>query len=325
MSIPLLSIIVPVYNVEAYIVECLESILSQTFSNYEVILSDDGSTDNSGKICDEYAAKDPRFKVIHKTNGGVSSARNAALDICSGKYLTMLDPDDSIAADTYENVTYLEHHPETDILQFPYINCYPDGHQEILRPQSMLITGKEQILLHWWEGNLLHFANLNKIFRRHIFDDLRYREGHTSEDTYLMADFAERARQIFISEKGSYFYKIRNNSLTSSYDFEKHMDLFDAHLHNYKALLHHPALQEIRVKAFIRLYRRLITAHLSDPTREIRSQLKEVKQYMPSWKDIRANTSLGPSWWMSLVKITGPAFFMRFFCFYLKIRKRGNS
>ena len=204
MNTPLLSIIIPVYNVSPYIGECLDSLQAQTFRDFEALLVDDGSTDGSGLICDRYAAADSRFKVIRKTNGGVSSARNAALDKCTGKYLTMLDPDDSVSPDTYENVRYLEAHPDIDILQFPYINCYENGRQEKLEVRPQLIEGKDRILLNWWEGNILHFANLNKIFRRTVFEGLRYREGHVSEDTYLVADFVERVNRVCISGQGRY-------------------------------------------------------------------------------------------------------------------------
>lgn len=97
-----ISIIVPVYKVEPYLRKCLDSILAQTFTNFEVILVDDGSPDNSGKICDEYAIKDSRVRVIHKENGGLSSARNAGIDIAQGKYLGFVDSDDYIAEDMYE-------------------------------------------------------------------------------------------------------------------------------------------------------------------------------------------------------------------------------
>ena len=97
-----LSIIIPVYNVEQYINQCIESILIQTYHDYEIILIDDGSTDSSGEICDTYAQKDSRVKVVHKINGGVSSARNIGLQMIKGKYLTFIDPDDFINIDTYE-------------------------------------------------------------------------------------------------------------------------------------------------------------------------------------------------------------------------------
>lgn len=322
MNRPLLSIITPVYNVEPYITECLESILAQNFRNFEVLLVNDGSTDNSGKICDEYAVRDPRFKVIHKPNGGVSSARNAALEISKGKYLTMLDPDDSVAPDTYENVLYLEQHPEIDILQFPYVNCHEDGQIEKLLIKSQTIRGKENILANWWEGNVLHFANLNKIFRAEIFHNLRYREGHLSEDTYLIADFVEKARQVFISEQGQYFYKIRNNSLSASYNFNKHIDLYEAHFRTYKVLYQYASLKPARVKAFNRLFRRLIAAQISTPEANITSYLNELKSYIPTWTDLRTNTEKSLNPWISCAKITGLNTFVKAFCRYLSIKKQ---
>lgn len=97
-----ISIIVPVYKVEPYLRKCVDSILAQTFTDFEVILVDDGSPDNSGKICDEYASKDSRVRVIHKKNGGLSSARNAGIDVARGKYLGFVDSDDYIEKDMYE-------------------------------------------------------------------------------------------------------------------------------------------------------------------------------------------------------------------------------
>ena len=98
----LISVIVPIYNVEDYLCRCVDSILTQTYKNIEVILVNDGSTDNCGKICDEYALKDKRVKVIHKKNGGIADARNAGLDICCGDYIGFVDSDDYIAEDIYE-------------------------------------------------------------------------------------------------------------------------------------------------------------------------------------------------------------------------------
>ncbi len=97
-----ISIIVPVYKVEKYLKKCVDSILAQTFSDFELILVDDGSPDNSGRICDDYAKKDARVRVVHKQNGGLSSARNAGIEVAKGKYLGFVDSDDYIAEDMYE-------------------------------------------------------------------------------------------------------------------------------------------------------------------------------------------------------------------------------
>lgn len=125
---PILSIIVPVYKVEQYIGACIESILKQTLTDWELILVDDGSPDRSGAICDEYAARDCRIQVLHKENEGVSAARNAALDIASGKYVTFVDSDDEIGSSTTyeENVAILEENSEVDIVQYPHVQI-PDN------------------------------------------------------------------------------------------------------------------------------------------------------------------------------------------------------
>ncbi|HEY8803664.1 MAG TPA: glycosyltransferase, partial [Clostridium sp.] len=104
MQNPLISIIVPIYKVEVYIRNCVDSILNQTYKNLEIILVDDGSPDNCGNICEEYSSKDKRIKVIHKKNGGLSSARNAGLDIASGEYIGFIDSDDWIEGDMYESL-----------------------------------------------------------------------------------------------------------------------------------------------------------------------------------------------------------------------------
>lgn len=317
MNNPLLSIIIPVYNVEQYIEESLNSLLAQSFTNFEAILVDDGSTDNSGDICDRYAKKDKRFKVIHKSNGGVSSARNVALEICKGKYITMLDPDDSIATDSYDNIYYMEQHPDIDILQYPYVYCDEGGKQEVLLLKSKVIIGKEAIALHWWEGNILHFANLNKIFKHSIFEKLRYREGHLSEDTFLIPDFIYQADKIYISEIGRYYYKIRKGSLSSSYDFNKHIDLYEANLRIYKILITFPSSKPIRVKAFIRIIRRLISAQNSDPHAKIDSYLNELRIYVPSLTDIIANKDYKLTIWILLIKTLTISTFTKLYCSYL--------
>ena len=142
---PLLSIIVPVYNVEAYLDRCVKSVLFQLYRDIEVILIDDGSTDESSSLCDKWAQEDFRVIAIHKENGGVSSARNAGLEVAKGEFLTFVDPDDFIALDTYaSNMAYLLEHHDVDILQYPYCNYFDaDDIRDYHKPSSaLLITPK---------------------------------------------------------------------------------------------------------------------------------------------------------------------------------------
>ena len=142
----MLSVIIPVYNVEKYLRKCVDSILLQDFANMEVILVDDGSPDNSGAICDEYAEKDARVKVIHKENGGVSSARNTGLDVAQGKYIAFVDSDDYLLPNSFQpNVEYMENHPDIDLLQFPisyderveYVKRYKQQKEEKVLQETM--------------------------------------------------------------------------------------------------------------------------------------------------------------------------------------------
>ena len=184
----LLSIITPVYNVESYLDRCLQSILSQSFCDFELILIDDGSTDKSASICVEWAAKDDRVLVIHQTNRGVSAARNAGLEVIKGKYLTFVDPDDFIAPDTYSaNMDYLINHQDVDILQYPYCDFVNDN--EIIKyhkPSSILLTDAEQVFRNWWSGSPLEYVIWNKIYKRYLWEGVRFNVGHISEDTCLV-------------------------------------------------------------------------------------------------------------------------------------------
>ena len=127
LCMPAITIIVPIYNTACYISHCVDSILSQTFPDFELILVDDGSPDNCPAICDEYAAKDPRVIVIHKENGGVSSARNAGLDIAKGEYITFVDSDDWLHPDFLHHGISLCRQQELDIYCSGFARVFPDG------------------------------------------------------------------------------------------------------------------------------------------------------------------------------------------------------
>ncbi len=167
MTTPAISVIVPVYNVEKYLPKCIDSILAQTFTDFEVILVDDGSSDRCGDICDEYAIKDSRVRVIHKDNGGVSSARQCGLDSAVGEYVIHCDPDDWIEPQMYEQMHAKAVETNADIVVTDYINEYPT-HSEIIG-QSCPNDNVECIRLMLAEE--LHGSTWNKLVRRSVFVD----------------------------------------------------------------------------------------------------------------------------------------------------------
>lgn len=321
---PLLSIITPVYNVEQYLDRCVLSILSQSYQEMELVLVDDGSTDGSAAKCDSWALKDNRIIVLHKENGGVSSARNAGLERVNGEYITFVDPDDFLQPDTYQpNMNYLIHHPEVDILQFPYCHYFSDHEiSNYHNPATMLLSGTGQIFRNWWSGSPLEYVVWNKIYKRQLWSALRFSVGHTSEDTILVPKFVSQAKYVYLSEQGLYYYRrSRKDSYTYVYDFGKHMDLFYAHAAIYECFSMYPDMVTEKVQAFTRLFRRLIIARQADAIADISTQLEMIRHNDPSWREILSSHDT-EKLWLSMAKLLGMKTFIKAFCAYLRIRQR---
>lgn len=319
-----LSIIIPVYNVEQYINQCIQSILSQKYQDYEIILIDDGSTDSSGEICDSYAQKDNRIKTIHKMNGGVSSARNMGLQMIKGKYLTFIDPDDFIDADTYaENMNIMTNNNKIDILQYPFCKYYNTEHLETPTFNSRYIIGTEAIFSNWWSGNPIHYSIWNKIFKKEIFYRTTFLEGHVSEDTRLLVDLYKKAKIVYLSNKGLYYYRTREFSLTSDYTSDKHLDLFYAHLSIYTELIKFSSLVPQRSPAFERMFRRLIQAQQSNATANLTKELQQLNDLFPSWKDI-FKSQKSDKLWLSTAKILGANYFIKLYLRYLRLKDQNK-
>lgn len=223
-SLPKLSIIAAIYNVESYLRRCIESILSQSFTDFELILVDDGSPDSCGQICDEYAAKDSRIKVIHQQNGGQSVARNSGLDISKGKYITFVDPDDCIVdQNTYsDNIRKMEDDSSIDMLVYPYIfpYCENGGNGKRFLGPTGYISDKESLLASFISTvqPRINHAVWNKIFRREIFGSFRFPEGKIFEDTYIVPDLINLSNNVYCSECGGYGYRVVPNSTMTSKD-----------------------------------------------------------------------------------------------------------
>lgn len=320
MKDPLLSIISPVFNVKSFLDRCIQSVLTQSYKNIELLLIDDGSTDGSSSLCDQWAEKDSRIIVIHKKNGGVSSARNAGLEIFKGDYLTFIDPDDFIEAGTYGlNMSYLQEHQEIDILQYPYCHYVNDNNiSNYHKPSSILLIGAEQIFKNWWSGSPLEYVIWNKIYKRQLWSDVRFNIGHISEDTCLVPRFVNKTKSVYISEQGMYYYqRERMDSYTFKYSFDKHMDLFYAHAAIYECFKLFPAMKTEKVLAFTRLYRRLITALQTEPSADIKTSQELIKKNFPSWVEIILSHRTEKVWLIA-AKIFGPQKFIKLFLRYLK-------
>lgn len=219
----LVSVIVPIYKVEDYLDECVKSIVDQTYKNIEIILVDDGSPDHCPQKCDEWAKKDLRIRVVHKQNGGLSSARNAGLDVAKGEYIAFVDSDDFITPD-YVEVMYNRICNDKSVgIVSGMIYRYCDGkstnfnsswliqHERIIPPQDFTVNCI----------NLsVSFTVWNKLYRINLIKDVRFREGRTNEDTLFMYDLGKKlsSSQYLMVEIPHYvyYYRFREDSICTS-------------------------------------------------------------------------------------------------------------
>lgn len=208
---PTISIIVPVYKAEKYLNDCLDSILTQTFSNFELILVDDGSPDNSGAICDLYALKDPRIKVIHKFNGGASTARQAGLTIAKGRYIGWVDADDRIAPDMYSVLYDLAVNYNADIAECQYIMI--DGERSIRSGnEEPVVYVKGDLILGEFFNSRMKPSFCTKLYRSELFNDIHFPDRQLHVDFYVNLLFALKPLNYVRTPETLYYYIVREQS-----------------------------------------------------------------------------------------------------------------
>lgn len=212
----LVSIIVPVYNVSAYLRKCVESLVNQTYKRIEIILVDDGSTDNSGFLCDEWKKTDSRIVVIHKENGGLSDARNAGIDICHGDYILFVDSDDSIPVYTCELLLETKNKYDSDIVISSTFLEYEDGRivdEDKVYHEPVTVSGIEAIK-NVFAGK--GYSAWGKLYKRKLFQEQRFPKGRIDEDfatAYKIFFLADRVTYI---PDNLYYYLKRSGSIMKS-------------------------------------------------------------------------------------------------------------
>ncbi len=211
---PLISVIVPIYKVEKYLSECVESLLAQSYKNLEIILVDDGSPDDCPALCDEYAKKDKRIKVVHKKNGGLSDARNAGIEIATGEYICFVDSDDYVAKDYIKKLYDALYNNGADMAVCGYEYVLDDGSKETdEKPKAELLTEDE----YWskvYDGMFTTFVVAwNKLCKADIFKTIRYTKGKINEDQIILHDILRQCQKIAVIEDSLYFYRKREDSI----------------------------------------------------------------------------------------------------------------
>ena len=263
---PLLSIIVPVYDVERYLPKCIDSILAQTLTDFELILVEDGSPDNCPALCDAAAAKDARIRVIHQKNGGLSAARNAGLDAARGAWIGFVDSDDYIAPEMYEVLYQAVQSTGADLALCDYAEVDEAG----APCQSMHVSLSEgeltgQELLKRASGLMVQLA-WNKLYRRAIFTQLRYPEGKLNEDLFLIPEVCLQIQKAVVVPKALYYYVQRGGSIMNESKTLRHYDAAEAAQRYWECLVENAAYDALANAAqyvmgcVSRIYRQLSPA-----------------------------------------------------------------
>ena len=220
------SIIVPVYNVGKYLLDCIKSLIKQTYKNIEVILVDDGSVDKSSAICDEYAEIDSRIKVIHKQNGGLSSARNAGLTVASGDYVMFVDGDDYLALNTVEIIINLALKNDVDLIQFDYLETNEEYNNNINNDtyNYEIISDTKLMFQKLYAIGGAAASACTKFYKKELFCDLSFREGIIHEDEYFTTRLLQKVKNAIYINNKLYFYVMRQNSIVKSSFSPKRFD-----------------------------------------------------------------------------------------------------
>ena len=211
---PLISVIVPIYNVEKYLARCVDSIVNQTYKNLEIILVDDGSPDRCPQMCDDYAEKDSRIKVVHKKNGGLSDARNAGMAVATGEYISFIDSDDYVSDDFFECLLDVMNKENSDIAECSVVKFYEDNRfDEFSDDLSVKTYDTQDAMSALIAENQFHQHVWNKLYKTELVKDIPYAVGKLNEDEFWTYQVFGRANKVSKLNKTMYYYFQRNSSI----------------------------------------------------------------------------------------------------------------
>lgn len=284
---PVISVIVTAYNVEAYLRQCLDSLLVQTFSSIEFIIVDDGSTDRSGEICDEYALKDERIRVIHRMNGGPSAARNAGIEIARGEYIGYVDGDDWIEPEMYERMYEACRQSRAQIAVCSYRH-HGEGAEELHPTGKVLELSREQAMELYIMGDPqyhIYHAVWSKLFERSIVRDLRFQEGHQSEDIMYTTCALGKAEKCVFLDSLYYNYRTdRSGSIMNTRLEERRFQDEIPFTREQIAYLKGLGMEELSDKASYQFYRRLLFYYIDFRERKMKAAARRLISFLRSEK-----------------------------------------
>ena len=241
-----ISIIVPVYNVETYLERCVESILKQTYTNFELLLINDGSTDKSGELCDELALRDQRIRVIHKENGGLSDARNRGIDEASSDLIGFIDSDDYIDEDMYETLYRHLKESNADLSMCGHYDVFHQIPEKQVSETKTWELSSEEAIKMVMEAKILSVTAVNKLYKKELFNHLRFEVGKIAEDAFIMIRLLDQCQKVVATNEKKYYYVHRENSITTQKFSLKFLNVIEAYEQNANIIReHYPAIADV--------------------------------------------------------------------------------
>lgn len=284
----LISVIVPIYNIERCVPKCIESIMCQTYHNLEIILVDDGSTDGSGAICDEYARQDDRIKVIHKQNEGLSDARNSGIAICKGNYIGFVDGDDWLADDMYEFLyrTLVENNADISVCGH-YVEDDAGVYDTECADGSVKSYNCHEAVCAVVRDEEIHSYAWDKLYKKEVFEGIRYPSGRYVQDIFTTYRVFMNAQKVVCNNQPKYYYYQRKDSIQRTRGSKLNWDQFSVYKECISVLeIDYPELREFlvtRLVAFgIAAYNCLIMKEVV--TMEEEEQKKQILQTIQSYQ-----------------------------------------
>lgn len=246
------SIVVPIYNVEKYIDECIISLIHQTYSNIEIILVDDGSPDKSGDICDRWAKRDNRIKVIHKKNGGLSDARNAGIKKSTGDFLAFVDGDDWLSINFIEKMVENIIKYKADMAVCKFARIFPDGNVNLnsRAPHKVEVLNKKEFFIKLTEDGEITNHIWRKVYKKDVFKDLEFPVGKNFEDIYLMPKLVENCNRIVNLPDVGYYYRQNDEGIVKNITLKNIADHLDANIKEDNAIIE----QEPKIKEYVQTW-----------------------------------------------------------------------
>lgn len=277
-----LSIIVPVYNVEKYVGECLQSLTNQTLSNYEVIIVNDGSEDKSLEICKKIANKYDYIKIISQEYKGPGAARNLGIKNSSGKYIGFVDSDDYVKSDMFEKLLNAAKQDDVDIVICNFERYFEDAKKKVLFKTGLKENKiyNNQELMEAYLSSKINSLAWNKIYKRYLFDDIIFDEGVYYEDTYPAYKLIEKSKSGKKVDDYLYVYRIRKNNITSRFDIQKIRDLNASIIKVNEAYKKNPTFNKKLIEAFNMSYINLsLDLYIKNMNYEYKKIYKQFDEY----------------------------------------------